>query len=139
MSSVLRTAAAVTAATALALLGLAAPSARADPLPVVNLATDPGFEIPTLPLADAGSIPGWNCAPGEAAVTTAAHSGSAALLVTPASTSSTGECDQTVSVRPNTRYTVSAWVRGSYVHLGATGSGYDVPPAWTASTGGGWQ
>ncbi|MER5636910.1 polysaccharide deacetylase family protein [Kitasatospora sp. NPDC002227] len=128
------------AATAALALGLAAPTAaHADSAPAVNLATNPGFEIPTLPLAAWGSIPGWNCAPGEGALSTTAHSGSSALAVTPASADSTGECYQSVSVRPSTTYTLSAWVRGSYVFLGATGTGHDVPPAWTAGTGDGWQ
>ncbi|WP_051829499.1 MULTISPECIES: polysaccharide deacetylase family protein [Streptomyces] len=108
----------------------------------VNLATNPGFEVPAPNLADWGSIPGWSCTggPAEAAVTTAApHSGASALTVTPADADSTGECAQTVSVQPGTTYTASAWVRGSFVHLGATGTGRDVAPAWTESTQGGWQ
>nr|WP_255519127.1 polysaccharide deacetylase family protein [Kitasatospora sp. SID7827] len=103
------------------------------------MATNPGFEIPTLPLADWGSIPGWHCAPGEGAVTAAARTGGSALAVTPASADSTGQCTQTLAVRPNTGYTYSAWVHGSYAFLGASGTGHDVPPAWTASTGDGWQ
>ncbi|WP_051837938.1 polysaccharide deacetylase family protein [Streptomyces sp. NRRL WC-3742] len=117
----------------------AAPSGSA---PAVNLATNPGFELPAPNLADWGSVPGWNCTggPAEAAVTTTApHSGTSALTVTPANADSTGECAQTVSVQPNTTYTASAWVRGSFVHLGATGTGKDVAPAWTETTGGGWQ
>ncbi|AUG80929.1 hypothetical protein CFP65_6267 [Kitasatospora sp. MMS16-BH015] len=127
------------ATAALAAFGTAVPTTAHADTPAVNLATNPGFEIPTLPLADWGSIPGWNCTAGEASVTTAAHSGSSALAVTPASAGSNGECYQTVSVRPNTSYTLSAWVHGSYVFLDATGTGHDVPPAWTAGTGDGWQ
>ncbi|MFF9642075.1 polysaccharide deacetylase family protein [Kitasatospora aureofaciens] len=110
--------------------------------PTVNLATNPGFELPSPNLADWGSIPGWNCTggPAEAAVTTtAAHSGTSALTVTPANADSTGECAQTVAVQPDTTYTASAWVRGNFVHLGATGTGHDVAPAWTETTSGGWQ
>lgn len=132
------------ATAALSVLGLAAPAAHADggpavsATPAVNLATNPGFEIPTLPLADYGSIPGWNCGRPRPA-STAAHSGGSALAVTPANADSTGECSQTVSVRPSSTYTLSAWVHGSYVFLGATGTGHDVPPAWTGGTGDGWQ
>ncbi|MCG6496012.1 polysaccharide deacetylase family protein [Kitasatospora sp. A2-31] len=137
---------ALAAGALLAVCGLAAP-ASAGPAPtatasVVNLATNPGFEIPASSLADWGSIPGWRCTggPTEATVTaTAPHSGGSALVVTPASDDSNGECAQTVSVRPDTTYTASAWVRGTYVYLGATGTGRDVAPAWTASTDGGWQ
>ncbi|MGW4381205.1 polysaccharide deacetylase family protein [Kitasatospora sp. NPDC004531] len=141
LSSVRRRLAAAAAATVLAALGTA-PAAHADapaPAAAVNLATNPGFEIPTLPLADWGSIPGWRCAPGEGAVTAAARTGGSALAVTPASADSTGQCVQTLAVRPNTTYTYRAWVHGSYAFLGATGTGHDVPPAWTASTGDGWR
>ncbi|MEU9040255.1 MULTISPECIES: polysaccharide deacetylase family protein [unclassified Kitasatospora] len=121
----------------------ATPAAEAaEAAPTVNLATNPGFELPAPSLADWGSIPGWNCTggPAEAAVTpTAPHAGASALTVTPANADSTGECAQTVAVRPGTTYTASAWVRGSFVYLGATGTGKDVPPAWTESTGGSWQ
>lgn len=124
--------------------GPASASVSASPsaAPTVNLATNPGFELPPPNLADWGSIPGWSCTggPAEAAVTTtAAHSGTSALTVTPAGPDSTGECAQTVSVQPNTTYTASAWVRGDFVHLGATGTGKDVSPAWTETTGGAWQ
>lgn len=119
----------------------AAPAPAVDPVQV-DLATNPGFEIPASSLADWGSVPGWRCAggPAEAALsTTAPHSGGSALTVTPVSGDSTGECVQTVSVQPNTTYTASAWVRGSYVFLGATGTGRDVAPAWAETTGGGWK
>ncbi|WP_406206688.1 polysaccharide deacetylase family protein [Kitasatospora sp. NBC_01560] len=139
---------ALAAGALLAVCGLAAP-ASADPAPTtgtpaaaVNLATNPGFEIPASALADWGSVPGWRCTGGPAeaaATTTAPHSGGSALAVTPANDDSNGECAQTVSVRPNTTYTASAWVRGNYVYLGATGTGRDVAPAWTQSTNGGWQ
>ncbi|WP_223243750.1 polysaccharide deacetylase family protein [Streptomyces sp. CBMA156] len=140
-------------ATAAALLGgLAAPAASADAppaggagagsAPTVNLATNPGFELPSPELADWGSIPGWSCTggPAEATVTTTApHAGGSALTVTPANAESTGECAQTVAVQPGTTYTASAWVRGNFVYLGATGTGKDVAPAWTETTRGGWQ
>ncbi|MFD4655350.1 polysaccharide deacetylase family protein [Kitasatospora sp. NPDC058444] len=140
------------AASVALLTGLAAPAASADApppggpsaqgAPTVNLATNPGFELPSPDLADWGSVPGWSCTggPAEASVTaTAPHTGAAALTVTPADADSTGECAQTVAVQPNTTYTASAWVRGSFVYLGATGTGRDVAPAWTETTGGGWQ
>ena len=142
MPTTMRRLAACAASAALTLLGLATPAAQAatDAVPTVNLATNPGFEIPTLPLADWGSVPGWSCGAGEALVSTGqAHDGPSALAVTPANGDSTGECAQTVSVLPNTAYTASAWVRGSYVFLGATGTGRDVAPSWTATTNGGWQ
>ncbi|MFJ9771082.1 polysaccharide deacetylase family protein [Kitasatospora sp. NPDC101157] len=149
------------AASVALLTALAVPAASADPgglggagstggadgvagsgAPTVNLTTNPGFELPSPDLADWDSIPGWSCTggPAEAAVTTtAAHSGTSALTVTPANADSTGECAQTVAVQPDTTYTASAWVRGDFVHLGATGTGHDVAPAWTETTSGGWQ
>ncbi|MFJ9690956.1 polysaccharide deacetylase family protein [Kitasatospora sp. NPDC101183] len=135
------------AASVTLLTAVAAPAASAAPAavpgaPVVNLATNPGFELASPNLADWGSIPGWSCTggPAEAAVTTTApHSGTSSLTVTPANADSTGECAQTVSVQPNTTYTASAWVRGSFVYLGATGTGKDVAPAWTETTNGAWQ
>lgn len=120
----------------------ASASTGASGVPTVNLVTNPGFELPSPNLADWGSIPGWSCTggPAEAAVTTtAAHSGTSALTVTPANDDSTGECAQTVAVQPDTTYTASAWVRGTFVYLGATGTGRDVAPAWTETTSGGWQ
>ncbi|WP_457031451.1 polysaccharide deacetylase family protein [Kitasatospora sp. P5_F3] len=139
MSTTLRRLAACAAGTALTALSAAVPAAHAETAPAVNLATNPGFEIPTLPLADWGSVPGWQCTTGEAVLNTAAHSGGSALTVTPAGDHSNGECAQTLAVRPNTTYTYSAWVRGSYVFLGATGTGNDVAPSWVQSTGGNWQ
>ncbi|MGW6919368.1 polysaccharide deacetylase family protein [Kitasatospora sp. NPDC054939] len=136
--------AALAAGASLALSGLAAPASAETapaPGPVVNLATNPGFEIPASSLADWGSVPGWRCTggPSEAKVAAQARSGGSALAVTPAAADSKGECTQTVSVRPNTTYTASAWVKGSYVFLGATGTGNDVAPAWTEHTRGDWQ
>ncbi|HKN56833.1 MAG TPA: glycoside hydrolase family 18 protein [Amycolatopsis sp.] len=76
-----------------------------------NLLTNPGFE--------AGSTSGWSC--GTASVVSSpVHSGSFALAAT-AGAGDTGQCTQTVSVLPNTTYTVSAWVRGNPVYLGITG------------------
>ncbi|MGW2395073.1 polysaccharide deacetylase family protein [Kitasatospora sp. NPDC001664] len=126
---------------ALTVLGAAGPTAaHAETAPAVNLATNPGFETTTLPLADWGTIPGWQCVPGEAFIRdTAARTGAAGLTVTPANDHSNGECAQTVAVRPNTTYSYSAWVRGNYVFLGATGTGNDVAPSWTETTNGGWQ
>ncbi|MFF2146546.1 polysaccharide deacetylase family protein [Kitasatospora sp. NPDC058190] len=134
------------AASVALLAGFALPAASAgtggSAGPTVNLATNPGFELPSPNLADWGSIPGWSCTggPAEAAVTTTApHSGNSSLTVTPADADSTGECAQTVAVQPDTTYTASAWVRGNFVYLGATGTGRDVAPAWTETTGGDWQ
>jgi hypothetical protein len=45
------------------------------------------------------------------------------------SSSDIAKCSQTVAVRPNTAYTLSGWVRGSYVYLGVDGGS----STWTSS------
>ncbi|WP_037357172.1 chitinase [Amycolatopsis orientalis] len=87
------------------------------PAQAANLLTNPGFET--------GSTSGWTCPAGTAGKTPV-HSGTYALAVTPGA-SDQGQCTQTVSVRPNTTYSVSAWVQGAPVYLGVTGSS----PTWT--------
>ncbi len=62
----------------------------------------------------------WSCE--DARVSSPGHWGQRSLEgVT--SANSTGRCTQTIAVRPNFRYTLSAWVQGSWVHLGVTGYG----------------
>lgn len=53
-------------------------------------------------------------------ISTPVHSGSHSLQITP-SASSTGECDQSVTLSPNTAYTLTAWVQGPYAYIGVTG------------------
>ncbi|MBD0690948.1 chitinase [Streptomyces sp. CBMA123] len=90
-----------------------------------DLITNGGFET--------GSLTGWTC--GEAGVQSAtAHSGRYALQSTPGA-GDTGECTQTVAVLPSSTYTLSAWVQGSYVYLGARGTGGTDPSTWTSSAG----
>jgi chitinase len=43
-----------------------------------------------------------------------------------------------VTVQPNSQYTLSGWVRGSYVYLGASGTGTTDVSTWTQSTSD-WQ
>ncbi|WP_344291420.1 carbohydrate binding domain-containing protein [Streptomyces synnematoformans] len=86
-----------------------------------NLLDDPGFE--------SGGLSDWNCSDGAGSVVSSpVHSGTKALAGA-ASASSNARCAQTVAVQPGTTYTLSAWVRGSYVYLGATGG----TATWTAS------
>jgi chitinase len=106
------------AALALALAGLVAGPGTAG---AANLLTNPGFE--------AGSLSGWTC-PGGTAVATPVHSGGYALAATPAG-ADYAQCAQTVSVLPNTTYTVSAWVRGNPVYLGVTGGA----STWSGNAG----
>src|SRR6266536_2698394 len=99
-------------AVAAALVGI--PSAFA-----ANLLTNPGFE--------SGTLTGWTCSAGSV-VTSPVHSGSRALAGA-ASASDNATCTQKVAVKPSTAYTLSAWVRGSYVFVGVTGGA----STWTPS------
>ena len=114
--------AAILAAAMTALLAAAmsmAPTATA----ATNLVADAGFE---------SGLTGWTCDAGAAtAVSSPVHTGAKALAGTPSS-AVTAQCTQTVSVAPNSSYTLTAYVQGSYVHLGATGAGVNAS-TWTAS------
>lgn len=88
-----------------------------------NLLTNGDFE--------AGTTTGWSCSGGLGSVVgSPVHSGGKALAGA-AGASDNAKCTQTVAVQPNTTYSLSAWVRGSYVYLGVTGG----TSTWTTSTG----
>ncbi|TDU03303.1 glycosyl hydrolase family 18 (putative chitinase) [Streptomyces sp. 846.5] len=74
--------------------------------------TNAGFET--------GSLSPWTCTGGSSVVSSPVHSGSHALQVTP-SASSTGECDQTLTLSPNHTYTLTGWVQGPYAYIGVSG------------------
>ncbi|MEV7416707.1 glycoside hydrolase family 18 protein [Streptomyces sp. NPDC089919] len=103
--------------------GLAAvPAAAAD----ADLVRNGGFE---------SGLDGWTCSAGSGAVvSTPAHSGSSALKATPAGQDN-ARCAQTVAVKPGSSYTLSAWVQGAYVYLGASGTGTTDVSTWTQSPG----
>ncbi|WP_431039028.1 chitinase [Streptomyces sp. P6-2-1] len=110
-------------AVALALGGLLAVTPAASAADT-ELIANGGFESGTS---------GWSCSAGSgSAVTTPTHSGSAALKAVPAG-SDNAKCAQTVRVRPDSAYTLSGWVRGGYVYLGAEGTGTTDVSTWTAS------
>ncbi len=81
---------------------------------------NPGFET--------GDLSGWNCESTDTVVSSPVHTGSHALQVTPTS-STIGQCTQTISVQPNHTYTLSAFVQGNFAYLGITGSNSN----WTSS------
>ncbi|WP_037602289.1 carbohydrate binding domain-containing protein [Streptacidiphilus rugosus] len=83
---------------------------------------------------ESGSLSPWTCQSGSAVVSSPVHSGSHALLVAPSS-STTGECDQTVTLSPNHAYTLTGWVQGPYAYIGVTGGA----SASTWSSGSGWN
>jgi len=92
----------------------------------VNLLTNPGLET--------GSLSGWTCDSGTGSVVTSpVHSGTYALAGA-ASSSDDAQCTQTVSVLPDTSYTLSGYVEGSYVYLGVTGGSDTWTPSATS-----WQ
>ncbi|MGK5734241.1 chitinase, partial [Streptomyces sp. URMC 124] len=94
-----------------------------------NLTKNPGFEA---------GLGGWSCSGGSGAVVgSPVHSGSGALKAVPAG-GDNARCAQVVSVRPNSSYTLAAWVQGSYVYLGASGTGTTDVSTWTPSAAS-WQ
>lgn len=110
---------ATTVSSALALTFLGAGHASAAD---VNNARNAGFE---------SGLSNWTCSAGSGTtVTSPVHGGTHALRATPAGQDN-ARCSQTVAVRPNSAYTLSAWVRGGYTYLGVTGTGTTDVSAWT--------
>ncbi|MFJ3709400.1 chitinase [Streptomyces sp. NPDC090053] len=119
---------AVLATAALAAGGLIA-TAQVSHAADSELAGNGGFE---------SGLDGWSCTAGSgAAVSSPVHGGSSALKATPAG-GDDAQCAQTVTVAPDSTYTLSAWVQGSYVYLGASGTGTTDVSTWTQSAGS-WQ
>ncbi|WP_405998814.1 chitinase [Streptomyces sp. NBC_00829] len=95
----------------------------------VNVAKNAGFE---------SGLANWTCSSGSGAtVSSPVHGGAAALKATPAGQDN-ARCTQTVAVKPNSTYTLSAWVQGGYTYLGATGTGTTDVSTWTPDSSG-WK
>ncbi|WP_353941560.1 carbohydrate binding domain-containing protein [Streptomyces sp. HUAS MG91] len=110
----------------LALLGTAALAVGgAVALPgtaqAANILGNNGFET--------GSLGPWSCTGNLGSVVSSPVHGGTKALAGAASASDNAKCSQTVAVQPNTTYTLSGWVRGSYAYLGVDGGG----STWTQS------
>ncbi|MFE2595183.1 chitinase [Streptomyces sp. NPDC059396] len=116
---------AVVAAGALSVTGLSGSAQAAD----INVARNAGFE---------SGLANWTCSAGSGAtVGSPVHAGAAALRGTPAGQDN-AKCAQAVAVQPNSTYTLSAWVQGGYVYLGAEGTGTTDVSTWTPDSSG-WK
>ncbi|MFG3200812.1 carbohydrate binding domain-containing protein [Streptomyces sp. NPDC048192] len=80
---------------------------------------------------ETGSLTGWTCDSGATVVSSPVHGGSHALKTAP-SASQTGQCAQTLTLKPNTSYTLSGWVQGPYSYLGVSGGA--TASTWTSSS-----
>jgi Fibronectin type III domain/Carbohydrate binding domain len=89
-----------------------------------NLLANPGFET--------GSLSGWSCSTIDSVTASPVHSGTHALQGA-ANNSDNAQCTQAVSVQPNSSYTLSGWVEGSYVFIGDAGTGTTDTNNWTPS------
>ncbi|SOE07858.1 carbohydrate binding domain-containing protein [Streptomyces sp. Ag109_G2-15] len=110
----------------LALLGTAALAlGGAIALPgtaqAANILTNPGFE--------SGSLSPWSCTGNLGSVVSSPVHGGSKALQGAVTSSDNAQCSQTVAVQPNTTYSLSGWVRGSYVYLGVNGGA----STWTTS------
>ncbi|MFD7389611.1 carbohydrate binding domain-containing protein [Streptomyces sp. NPDC059852] len=110
----------------LALVGTAALAvAGAVALPgtahAANVLANPGFE--------SGGLSPWSCTGNLGSVVSSPVHGGSRALAGAASASDNARCSQSVAVQPNTTYSLSGWVRGSYVYLGVDGGA----STWTSS------
>ncbi|MEE1756281.1 chitinase [Streptomyces sp. SP18CS02] len=109
----------------LALVGGAGSAQAAD----INVAKNAGFE---------SGLANWTCSAGSGAtVSSPVHGGTAALKATPGGQDN-ARCSQVVAVKPNSSYTLSAWVQGGYAYLGASGTGTTDVATWSPGSTG-WQ
>ncbi|WP_416977555.1 carbohydrate binding domain-containing protein [Streptomyces sp. T028] len=104
-----------------AALALAGAIALPGTAQAANILTNPGLE--------SGSLSPWSCTGGLGSVVSSPVHGGSKALAGAVSSSDIARCSQTVSVQPNTTYTLSGWVRGSYVYLGVDGGA----STWTTS------
>ena len=80
---------------------------------------------------ETGSLSPWVCQSGDSVQSATIHSGKYALQEVPTG-SATGECDQAVTLQPNTAYTLSGWVKGNYAFIGVSGGA--STDTWSSSS-----
>ncbi|MCM1969239.1 MULTISPECIES: glycosyl hydrolase family 18 protein [unclassified Streptomyces] len=121
---------AIPLAVTLAAAGLTAVATGTAQAADVNVVRNGGFE---------SGLANWTCTSGSGAVVSSpVFAGAGALKATPAGQDN-ARCSQVVTVKPSSTYTLSEQVNGSYVYLGATGTGTQDVSTWTPGTGGGFQ
>ncbi|WP_033255059.1 carbohydrate binding domain-containing protein, partial [Kitasatospora phosalacinea] len=103
------------------LLATAAVATVPSSASAANVLTNPGFET--------GTLSGWSCTGGTGSVVSTPVHGGTKALAGAVSASDNAKCTQTVTVQPNTAYSLTSWVRGNYVYLGVTGG----TSTWTPS------
>jgi chitinase len=81
---------------------------------------------------ETGSLSPWVCQAGDTVVTAPVHSGTHAAEIS-ATNSQTGECDQTITLSPNTTYSLTGWTEGNYAYIGVSGGA--TASTWTSSSG----
>ncbi|RKE19089.1 chitinase [Streptomyces sp. TLI_171] len=109
----------------LVMAGSGSATAEAAALPNVNVVANGDF-------ASGNHISPWVCGPTVAAVNNSATGWD--LQGSPAG-SDYANCSQTVTVQPNSTYTLTSVVQGSYVFAGVTGTGGTDPSTWSSNTG----
>ncbi|GGJ09183.1 chitinase [Streptomyces brasiliensis] len=116
----------MTATIALSVAGLTGtPASAAD----VNNVKNAGFE---------SGLSNWTCSANSGTtVSSPVHTGAGALKGTPAGQDN-AQCTQTVAVKPNSAYSLSAWVQGAYTYLGVTGTGTTDVSTWNPDATG-WK
>ncbi|MFF9166006.1 MULTISPECIES: carbohydrate binding domain-containing protein [unclassified Streptomyces] len=103
---------------ALALAGAIALPGTAE---AANILGNAGFE--------SGTLSPWSCTGNLGSVVSSPVHGGTKALAGAVTSSDIARCSQTVAVQPNTTYSLSGWVRGSYVYLGVDGGA----STWTSS------
>lgn len=79
---------------------------------------------------ESGALAPWS-GDGDSVVGSPTHSGTKALQVN-ATNSQTGQATQSVTLEPNHKYTLKAWVQGNFAYVGVSGGA--TASAWTSAS-----